>query len=295
MTVPVREPSGGRALGIGLWITAVFVMLGSAVFQRLTGPTHPLRGSFVVAGEEHRYRLTRSGWSFEDERVAVSLPSHDVTGTLYFKRHKTDDPMTALPLRVEDGELAGYLPQQPAAGKLEYTIVLESPAGRIRVPDRDENVVIRFKDHVPLWVLLPHVFFMFFAVLFGIRAGLSALFQPAPMERYAWVALLLMSIGGMVLGPVVQKLAFGAFWTGFPFGYDLTDNKTLLMWIVWVAACGLFLARRSTQPQRRLAVVLATVVMLAVYLIPHSMRGSELDYGELDRGVPAEEAVGQGG
>jgi hypothetical protein len=67
------------------------------------------------------------------------------------------------------------------------------------------------------------------------------------------------------------------------------------MWIVWVAACGLFLTRRSTQPQRRLAVVLATAVMLAVYLIPHSMRGSELDYGELDRGVPAEEAVGQGG
>jgi hypothetical protein len=66
------------------------------------------------------------------------------------------------------------------------------------------------------------------------------------------------------------------------------------MWIVWVAACGLFLMRRATQAQRRGAVVLATVVMLAVYLIPHSMRGSELDYTELDRGVPAEEAVRQG-
>jgi hypothetical protein len=41
-------------------------------------------------------------------------------------------------------------------------------------------------------------------------------------------------------------------------------------------------------------VVLATAVMLVVYLIPHSMRGSELDYGELDRGIPASEAVGQG-
>lgn len=295
MTASVSERSGRRALGIGLWVAAVVVMLGSAVFQRLTGPTHPLRGSFEVADETYRYRLTRSGWSFEDERVAIPHPGAAVTGTLYYKRHKTDDRMTAVPMHAEDDELAGYLPRQPAAGKLEYTMVLESPDTRIRVPDREENVVIRFKDHVPLWVLLPHVFFMFFAVLFGIRAGLSALFQPAPMERYAWIALLLMSVGGMVLGPIVQKLAFGAYWTGFPLGYDLTDNKTLLMWIVWVAACGLFLLRRATPAMRRIAVVFATVVMLAVYLIPHSMRGSELDYGELDRGIPAEEAVRQGG
>ena len=34
----------------------------------------------------------------------------------------------------------------------------------------------------------------------------------------------------------VQKAAFGAYWTGFPFGYDLTDNKTVLMWLAWVLA-----------------------------------------------------------
>jgi hypothetical protein len=281
-------------VGVTLWVVAVLVMLSSAVFQRLTGPTHPLRGSFAASGQEHRYRLTRSGWSYEDERVSVPYPGEPVSGTLYYKRHKTDDPMTAVPLVVEESELAGYLPRQPAAGKLEYTIVLETADGRVRVPDREENVVIRFKDDVPLWVLLPHVFFMFFAVLLGIRAGLSAVLQPSGMVRYAWVALLLMTIGGMVLGPIVQKLAFGALWTGFPFGYDLTDNKTLLMWIAWVAACASFLVRRSTEGQRRTAVVLATAVMLVVYLIPHSMRGSELDYGELDRGIPASEAVGQG-
>jgi hypothetical protein len=41
-------------------------------------------------------------------------------------------------------------------------------------------------------------------------------------------------------------------------------------------------------------VILATVVMMVVYLIPHSLRGSELDYSELDQGVPAEEAIGVG-
>ena len=37
------------------------------------------------------------------------------------------------------------------------------------------------------------------------------------------------------------------------------------------------------------------VVMTVVYLIPHSLRGSELDYGAVDEGAPAGEAVRTGG
>jgi hypothetical protein len=46
--------------------------------------------------------------------------------------------------------------------------------------------------------------------------------------------------------------------------------------------------------QRRAVVLVATVVMLFVYVIPHSARGSELDYSKLDQGVPASEAIDQG-
>ena len=38
---------------------------------------------------------------------------------------------------------------------------------------------------------------------------------------------------------------------------------------------------------RRIGIVLASIVMVGVYLIPHSLRGSELDYSQLDQGVPA--------
>ena len=38
----------------------------------------------------------------------------------------------------------------------------------------------------------------------------------------------------------------------------------------------------------------AALVMTVVYLIPHSMRGSELDFAAVDAGVPAAEAVGTG-
>ena len=46
---------------------------------------------------------------------------------------------------------------------------------------------------------------------------------------------------------------------------------------------------------KRLAVVaLAAIVMLVVYLIPHSLGGSQLDYSKVDEGVDPAEAVGTG-
>ncbi len=114
----------------------------------------------------------------------------------------------------------------------------------------------------------------------------------------AWAALGLMTVGGLILGPVVQKHAFGAFWTGIPFGYDLTDNKTLLMWMVWLVACAVlsredrrrvrrargraaahgYASRRASAtppgPTGAAAVLLATVVMLAVYLVGAARPGA---------------------
>jgi hypothetical protein len=136
---------------------------------------------------------------------------------------------------------------------------------------------------------------MFFAMLIGVRAGLAAIFSPEPMRRLAWVSLAVMTAGGMILGPIAQKYAFGAFWTGFPFGYDLTDNKVLIMWLVWVAACAVVgLRPKRHERVSRSAVTLAALVMLVVYVIPHSAQGSELDYEQLDRGVPASEAIETG-
>lgn len=285
-------PSASRQAG--LWALAALIMLGAIVFQRLTGPTHPLRGSFQVQGETFRYRLSRSGDSGRDERLAVPDPGRGVQGTLAYRRFRTSDPFTVLPLRPEtrDGkpELAARLPRQPAAGKLEYHLVLATSAGPIPIPADGGTLVIRFKDPVPAPLLAAHVLLMFFGVLIGVRAGLAALIQGPDMRRLAWTTLAALTLGGLVLGPFVQKHAFGAYWTGFPFGGDLTDNKTLLMWGAWALACGLLLVTKRHAP-RRLALGLAALVMLAVYLVPHSARGSELDYTKLDRGVAPARAV----
>jgi hypothetical protein len=86
----------------------------------------------------------------------------------------------------------------------------------------------------------------------------------------------------MILGPLVQKFAFGELWTGVPFGWDLTDNKTLIALVFWILA--VIMNRKKERP---LYTVLAAVILLLVYSIPHSMFGSELDYstGQVTQGI----------
>ena len=80
-------------------------------------------------------------------------------------------------------------------------------------------------------------------------------------------------IGGFILGPLVQHVAFGPWWTGFPFGTDLTDNKTLISFLFFIAALATLKWKHN-----KWMVALAVLVMLAVFTIPHSKNGSEYDY-----------------
>ncbi|MBM4117675.1 hypothetical protein FJ251_07990 [bacterium] len=303
MSSPHQYPTEPLWLRALLWVVAVLLMLAAVVYQRSTGPTYPRQGSFAAGGRSFDYSLVRSDWSERTNdaaRVRLPDPGPQASGTLYWKRYRTGDAFTPAPLAREtvEGEamLVGRLPAQPAAGKLEYYLELETGEAALRVPPAAEaNVVIRFKDHVPAAILVPHVILMFFAVLIGMRTGLAAIFAPSSMRRWSWVALIGMTVGGMVLGPIVQKYAFGEYWTGFPWGGDWTDNKMLVMWLSWVFACaviGFRPKRRELIP--RAAVLLGALVMSAVYLIPHSMGGSELDYGAVEQGVDPAEAIRTG-
>ena len=61
---PAPESRTRRVAAV-LWVTAFVLMAGAAVWQRLTGPTHPKRGHVIVAGETVKWRLLRSGTTGE--------------------------------------------------------------------------------------------------------------------------------------------------------------------------------------------------------------------------------------
>jgi hypothetical protein len=271
---------------VTLWIFAIVLTFASAIYQRKTGPNHPVSGKILVAGQEIQYTFDRSWPGKTDQPIRLFVADRNITGHILFHRYNSGDKWTAMLLEREGDDLVGFLPHQPPAGKLEYRIVLLKGIESFLLPV-DNNVITRFRGDVPTWIMVPHILLMFFGMLVSARAGLQALFFDQKLKSYALWSASLIFLGGMVFGPLVQKFAFGEYWTGFPFGIDLTDNKTLIAMLAWLfAVYGVFTSRR-----KRLYVVLASLVTMVIFLIPHSLLGSELDYKELDRQSAAVERI----
>lgn len=253
------------------WALAIVITLATAFYQRRTGPSYPERGTVSAGGSEIAYRLPRSADNDRDCEISVGVPDPAVTGTLLFRRFRTEDAWARTGLERRGDRLVAFLPRQPAAGKLAYRIILESGGREIPLGGKDP-IVIRFKGPVPTAVLVIHILVMFASLLFAAMAGIKALDRKNDPRAFVLAAAGLFFVGGLILGPIVQKFAFGVYWSGFPFGTDLTDNKTLFAMALWIAALA---AGRRGRPARGW-VVAASAVTLFIHLIPHSLFGSEL-------------------
>lgn len=255
-----------------VWIFAFIFTVSIAYYQRTTGPTYPVRGKVEIAGQEVKYRLIRTYDGEEGAKIEIRNVGPAVEGEIKYKRFGTNDDWTVEKMQHTGEALTGSLPQQPPAGKVKYHVTLYSAQESVLL--NDEPAVLRYKGAVPAWVLIPHIIIMFVAMMMSTRTGLEALIRGGRTYVYAWITLVTLFVGGLILGPVVQKYAFGAYWTGWPFGHDLTDNKTLVAFIFWAIAVW----RLFRKPENRTWPVVAMVILLLVYLIPHSMFGSSLDY-----------------
>jgi hypothetical protein len=265
-----------RKRSVWLWILATVITLIAVVYQRATGPSYPVRGRVQIEGTSIRFKLLRSADATGDALVQLSVPNPAITGEMQWKRYKSRDEWMGIPLERIGDKLVAAIPRQPPAGKVMYQITLASANGQKTTLTR-EPVIIRFKGSVPFYVLHPHIFLMFFSMLIGTRCGLEALFKGDHARRLAIESAAMLLVGGLILGPIVQKFAFGAFWTGWPFGSDLTDNKTAVAMLFWLIA----LWRDFKGGKGRTWYIVAAVAQLIVYSIPHSVLGSELDYTKM--------------
>lgn len=261
-----------------LWIVAVGITLASATYQRHTGPTYPVGGQITLAGQTIDYDLTRSATTGSDTPVILSLPDTSMHAYLQYRRYKSYDEWTTVPMLPQaDGTVQAKLPSQPMAGKLLYKVFIKSGAPDMTSLTGETPVIIRYKGAVPIAVLIPHIFFIFGAMLLSNRTGMEALDPAGKTQKLLYWTLAVVVIGGLIMGPLVQKYAFDAFWTGVPFGYDLTDNKTLIAFLGWMFA---WWKNRGGQ-RNRPAIIFAALLMFAIFMIPHSVLGSEIDYTKL--------------
>jgi len=278
-----------------LWLLAFLITIAAAYYQRKTGPTYPKKVKVTLNDSLYDLKLVRSIGLNERPEVKLGINDTSIKAVLFYKRYKTSDDYQAscfsykeypvqsfvmnkiFKITVERGFFAD-VPPQPPAGKLQYYIELTDKTGTQTIAP----LIIRFKEGVPWYILLPHVLVMFTAMLFSTVAGLMSVTNIPEYKKYGTLTLILLIAGGMILGPLVQKIAFGDFWTGVPFGWDLTDNKTLIVTIFWILA--VIMNRKKKRP---FYIALAAIILLIVFSIPHSLFGSEFDYrtGEVTQGI----------
>lgn len=260
------------------WTIAFVLTAFLAIYQRVTGPTYPIKGSFTLDSRVVKYNLPRSSDGNEHTYVKIDINDSTVTGQISWKRFNTDDEYTVIEMKPSNGQLQAELPKQPTGGKLQYNVSIKKDIDEVSLPEVSD-FVFRFRDPVPSWVMIPHILIIFLAMLFSTRAGLEFFTTKPRLKAYTWLTLIMLVLGGFVFGPLMQYYAFGQFWTGVPFGFDLTDNKTLIALITWLIV--LYRLNKSKNPKR--LVLAGAIIMFLVFLIPHSVLGTELDYKKLDQ------------
>ena len=248
------------------WFLAIVITLVLSIYQRMTGPTYPKRLTVELKGESYKIKLPRSGVQHDEMVTLKGIPS-DVSSQLHYRRYPSADEYTTVDFVWEDSVWQAALPVQPVAGKLQYYITIDG-----KDYAADEPVVIRFRNDVPASILVPHILLMFAAMLFAVYTFLLIVTR----RKYSiWLKITVgtLFVGGFILGPLVQHAAFGPWWTGFPYGTDLTDNKTLISFLFFIVALATLRWKYN-----KWVVGLAVLVMIVIFSIPHSTYGSEYDY-----------------
>jgi len=269
-----------------LWTITVVITVSAMFYQRMTGPTYPKKVNVELAGQQYKLRLLRSNEIGSPCDIKIPIEDKSVKAIIFYKKYKVNEGWTREEMQLKTDEdklfLSATLPEQPSAGKVEYRIELYKGNEMIDIA-KEEPVVVRFKGFVPRYILIPHIIFMIISLFVATRAGVEALANGDKTRKFATLTLISLGIGGLILGPIVQLYAFGELWTGWPFGGDWTDNKTIFAWLFWLIA---FVVLRKN-PHNKLWPIVATLVIFAMYMIPHSMGGSELDNetGKIETGL----------
>lgn len=272
-----------------LWLAAAALTVACFVFQNKTGPTYPLEGTVDTARGPVRFKFLRSEEIGTPLQLMLveSVPA-GLGGQVRWRRYKSHDPWRTTAMepgtfrftrRGNAEEVRGVgarLPSLPErAGKYEFYVDLDDGTA-VRSVTGERPIFARYKAPVPATVLFPHILLVFLSMTLAVRTALAAV-TGGEVRRLLPATILSLLLGAFALGPLVQKYAFGVWWSGFPFGYDWTDNKVVVELAAWLLAGAVLLLSRDAR-RVRAAVVLALVVTLAVYFIPHSIFGSEYDY-----------------
>lgn len=215
--------------------------------------------------------------------LRVTVPELEGLTAVALYRDAPGGPYSADTLdRTEDG-FASRLPARSKGEELFYHIELSENGEPVAQFPPHGDQFIKFKGHVPEAILIPHIFFMFATIYLGLMTVFTSIDaakgrgELRRSVRYLLWTFIASFIGGIPLGYMVSVAAFGQGWSGIPIGWDITDNKTVLLLLLWLIT--LILAWRGlrggpmaiSKNTYMILAVVSFVVTFAAFIIPHSI------------------------
>jgi hypothetical protein len=228
-----------------------------------------------------------------EAKITTPLPYEDYVKKLFYKiddgAYKSVD---FVPLESDsNSKFVAHIPTQEKGKRAYYYLMVEDKQGnKVTLPDKIESIdppfMLKFKGKTPAILIIAHVvgmsaglFFTFLSFFFAI----DILLNKDILGQLSWAMLFNATsvfIGGIVLGAWVTHYTFGGYWEGVPIGWDITDNKTLIIFLYWIIM--LFLMKGTTfKKDEKLNLLkpkpLATFTLIGVlltillYLVPHSI------------------------
>lgn len=221
-------------------------------------------------------------------RIDISIDRPGAVLPLLLYRAGGDERLETLTMEdLGNGFWSALLPALERGARIEYGFRLLGTDESLDVrPDTTRFFTLKYKGEVSATVLVLHILFIFAAFFFMVESMIgsaSILARGEPREftvaMTRWVVVFTF-IGGWPLGIALNWQRFGVLWEGFPFGYDITDNKTQLMFLFWVVVMLVswrsFFGRRTGRDlvsDRFYAwvVMASALASLLIILLPHSL------------------------
>ncbi len=197
--------------------------------------------------------------------------------------------------KTEEGSVfEASIPLHPKGSQAWYYLEAIGRRGseevRITLPEMDSGrphpIRLKFEGEVPAHIIIPHIISIFAAIFFATLT----LFTAVDMKRgrgtlgksvkYCAITLLLLFIGFFPFGWAMNYFAFGVLWEAFPFGRDVTDNKSQIMFLFWLITLimvkGTFWGKSEsknlvTGRVYSTLVIVSFVATMIILAVPHSL------------------------
>ncbi len=263
------------------WFLAIVITGYLAVLQLIMGSTSPILTEINTGKQKINIELIRSYSGESDCPIILPIQDIAVKGYLIYnfksdslkyqrdsvKQERDSVKLERINLKREGDKLIGFIPGQIPSTEMEYRVFLEREKTEI-VVNNSKPVLLKFKGQVPFYLIFLNGFLVVLVLLLSNLTGIFAVFG---IKSYKWMIFLTVIAFlflGFFISPLVQKYSLN-IWSSLPKTWNL-NSKIFSGSLVWLIAL-LFSLKKSY----RIWPIFATLISIAIFLIPHQTAGEE--------------------